>query len=75
MIKITIGDANGRTSVLVPETKTPREVASDNGVCISENSTTLNGKTLTSAELDTPLANLGVSDQAFILSYPKADGN
>ena len=75
MIKITMGDLTGRNTYIVDENKTLSQVAMENGVNLVEGSTNVNGATLAASEHNKTLAELGVQDGAYILSYPKAQGN
>lgn len=75
MIKITIGDIAGRKEVIVSTSKILSEVASENGVNLAIGSTNINGRVLLAEEHNMSLSELGVTDGAFILSYPKAQGN
>lgn len=75
MIKITIGDISNRKTVITGTEKTISQLAVENGVNLVIGSTNINGKVLTSEEHEMTLEELGVLDGAFILSYPKAQGN
>lgn len=75
MIKITMGDLSGRHEYIVDENKTVAEVAEENGVNLVVGSTNVNGAPLSFSEHNKTLAELGVKDGAYILSYPKAQGN
>ena len=74
MIKVTIGANNfDRKTVLVESTATPRQVFEENGVDYAGRRYTLNNMPVNEENIDTALADLGVSDRAFLLCVAKID--
>ena len=73
MIKVIVGNNVQRTTAIVSENTTPRQVLEQNEVDYTRGATNLNGCTLGIADLDKSFEALGVKEQCYLLNVAKAD--
>jgi len=73
MINITIGTNTSRKKVIVDPDTTLREVLTENGVNTGVGTIHMDGLPLTASDLGRTLADIGVQDNAYIISVAKAD--
>ena len=70
-IKVILTSATNRTEVITSNTKTPREVLTDNNVATTGQTFHLNGVPLSQAEMDNTFVDLlDGADEAFIVAVP-----
>lgn len=73
MIKVTVGNNVKRTSVIVPETTTLRNVLEGAEVDYTRGSMHLDGVSLQAGDLDKTFAQFGITEKCFLLNVVKAD--
>lgn len=73
MLKIIVGNNVTRSTAIVSENTTPRQVLEQNEVDYTRGATNLNGCTLSVGDLDKSFEALGVKDQCYLLNVAKAD--
>jgi hypothetical protein len=70
-IKVILTSATNRTEVITSNTKTPREVLTDNNVATTGQTFHLNGVPLSQTEMDDTFVDLlDGADEAFIVAVP-----
>lgn len=73
MIKVTVGNNTNRTTVIIPENKTLREVFTENEIDFSIAQPMLDGCSLRPGDLDKTFAELGVTDRCFLIAVANKD--
>jgi len=73
MIKVTIGNNVKRTSEIVDENTTLREVLEDAGIDYAMGMMNLDGSTLSPGDLDKTFADFGITEKCYLLNVVKAD--
>lgn len=73
MIKVCIVTNNSRKEVIVPRTKTLREVLDENGVNYMTNQVTLNACVINGAALDDTFEVHNVTDTCYLAAIVKHD--
>lgn len=73
MLNITIGTNTSRKQVVVAPDTVLRDLLENNGVNTSVGTIHIDGVPMTVAQMGMTLAEIGVSDKAFIISIAKAD--
>ena len=73
MINVTIGTNTNRKKVIVSKDSTLREVLESNNVNLSVGTIFIDGQAISFESLGKTLNELGVTDNAYILSVQKAD--
>lgn len=73
MINITIGTNTSRKKIVVDPNTTLREILSENGVNTGVGTIHIDGVPVTVSDLGKTLTEMGVTDNAFIISVAKAD--
>lgn len=73
MLKVTIGTNTSRKAVVVSPDKTLRDVLTENGVNLNVGKLMIDGGAINANQLDQTLAEIGVQDNAYIISVAKAD--
>lgn len=73
MLNVTIGTNTSRKKVIVDPNTVLRDLLTENGVNLSVGTVHIDGIPMTVAQLGSTLAEIGVSDGAFIISVAKAD--
>lgn len=73
MLKVIVGNNVTRSTAIVSENTTPRQVLEQNEVDYTRGATNLNGCTLSVGDLDKSFEALGVKDQCYLLNVAKAD--
>lgn len=73
MINVTIGTNTNRKKVIVSKDSTLREVLESNNVNLSVGTIFIDGQAINFESLGRTLNELGVTDNAYILSVQKAD--
>lgn len=73
MIKVTVGNNVKRSSVIIEETTTLREVLEDAGIDYTRGVMHLDGSSLQAGDLDKTFADFGIADKCFLLNVVKAD--
>lgn len=70
-IKVILTSATNRTEVITSNTKTPREVLTDNNIATTGQTFHLNGVPLSQTEMDDTFVDLlDGADEAFIVAVP-----
>lgn len=73
MINVTIGTNTSRKKVIVDPETTLREILTENGVNTGVGTIHIDGVPVTASDLGKTLSEIGVTDNAFIISVAKAD--
>lgn len=73
MINITIGTNTSRKKIVVAPTRVLRELLEENGVNISVGTINIDGFAISREDLNKTLDELGVTNNALIISVAKAD--
>lgn len=73
MINVTIGTNTSRKKVIVDPDTTLRDILSENGVNTGVGTIHIDGVPVTASDLGKTLNEIGVTDNAFIISVAKAD--
>lgn len=73
MIRISIGNNLSRKSVIVDENTTVRKALEDSGINHSVGVTTIDGATISAADMDKSLAAMGAKDGTMVLNVAKLD--
>lgn len=73
MINVTIGTNTNRKKVIVSKDSTLREVLESNDVNLNVGTIFIDGQAISFESLGKTLNELGVTDNAYILSVQKAD--
>lgn len=73
MISITISTNTNRTTVLVPASKTPKEILQENNIDLHSGVLSLDGVPLSASEMNMSLEDLNVKESAFLTSIVKSD--
>ena len=74
MIKVVVGTSVSRKEVIVDPAKTPKQVLSQEGIDFAKGGIQLDGAPLSTADMNTPLAALGIADDmCYLISVAKAD--
>lgn len=73
MISVTLGTNTSRKTIVVEESKVLRDVLTENGINISVGTVHIDGIPVSISDMGSTLAELGVSNRAYIISVAKAD--
>jgi len=73
MIKVTMGNNVKRTSEVLDENTTLREVLEDAGIDYTIGMMNLDGSTLAPGDLDKTFADFGITEKCYLLNVVKAD--
>lgn len=73
MISIKVGTNTQRTTVLVSEDTTPKQVFKDTGVDYSRATVHLDGGTLSTEQMNKSFKDLGCVDDAMLIAVIKTD--
>ncbi|MCQ2968553.1 MAG: hypothetical protein MJ191_00255 [Clostridium sp.] len=73
MINVTIGTNTSRKRVIVEENKTLREILAENEVNTAVGTVHVDGIPVSVSEMGQTLAELNISDGAYIIAVAKAD--
>ena len=73
MIKVTMGNNVKRTSEIVDESTTLREVLEDADIDYTVGIMNLDGSTLNPGDLDKTFADFGIAEKCYLLNVVKAD--
>lgn len=70
-IKISIGTSTSRTTIIAPDSKTPKQILDENNIKFQTSQILLDGVALTVAELNTSMKDLGVVESAYLVAATK----
>lgn len=73
MISIRVGTNTNRTTVIVPESTTPKQVLLDQNIDFSTAIVHLDGSVIKAAEMNTSFADLGIKDSATLIAVVKTE--
>lgn len=73
MIKVTVGNNTSRSTVIVSETSTVRQVLEGNNIDYSRGSVLLDGVTLGVGDFDKSFREFGIAERCFLSAVTKAD--
>lgn len=73
MIRVTVGTNTTRQTLIVQESATPKAVLTQAEVRYETATIHLDGAVLKAAEMNTPLAELGVTDSCTLIAVVKTD--
>lgn len=73
MIKVTIGNNTGRTTVIVNPDTTLRQCLEDNEIDYSVGTMNLDGSSLRPGDLDKTFAEYGIEEKCYLMNVVKAD--
>ncbi len=75
MIQVKVGTNVNRTSTVVSPEKTPKQVLDQAGIDYSKATVHLDGVALSNREMNTSLADLGVTESCILIAVTKQDNN
>lgn len=73
MISVTLSSNTNRTTVIVPEDTTVKQVLTDNNMNLGAGTVSLDGIPLTASDMAKTLAELGAKETCFLTVVVKSD--
>lgn len=73
MIRVTVGTNTNRKNVVVDETATLRQVLENNEIDYSRANVNLDGASLNAGDMDKSFADLGITENCFLIASVKQD--
>lgn len=73
MIRVTVGTNTSRKNVVVDETATLRQVLENNEIDYSRANVNLDGASLNAGDMDKSFADLGITENCFLIASVKQD--
>lgn len=75
MITVKIGTNSNRKSIIADPNKTPKDLFNQEGIDYSRATAQLDGESLTAANMNKSLAELGIKDSCYLIAVVKTDNS